>query len=136
MILELLFVFLFAWCATSLTTMTDHLFEGALLSIFYYFIVAIKGKEVPIINTHHIPSSSCDCDLKGFHQVGFCASCVKQTRLPMHCDGCGGHSRANIKQHVIENGQTDYICTKCFHLARYSHHCDTCGGRTTIVEIH
>ena len=65
---------------------------------------------------------------KGFHQVGFCTSCVRQTRLPMHCDGCGGHDRSNIKQHFVMNGQKDYICTKCFHLARYSHHCDTCGA--------
>jgi hypothetical protein len=89
-----------------------------------------KNKEeppAPRANSH---------ELQDFHKVSFCTICVKQmTRHLEHCDGCGGHDRANIKQHIVKDGETDYICTNCFHLARYPNHCDLCGGRTTIVEI-
>jgi len=77
-------------------------------------------------------------ELKDFHVVGFCKSksCLKQTRLSHHCDGCGGHDRHNIITHIVRNGGEDHVCTRCFHLARYSHHCD-CGGRISdIVSVH
>lgn len=76
----------------------------------------------------------------GYHKVGFCFKCKKQTRLPHHCDGCGGsgnRTRHFIILHWVEDNKVvDYVCTRCGHLALYEHHCAYCNtNQTEIIPI-
>jgi hypothetical protein len=119
--------------STTRTTMTGEVLF-VFLCILYWAVSKMTKKDSKEWNVSEVTQRPLH-ELEDFHRVGFCMSCVKQTRHPMHCDGCGGHNRYNIKESIVRNGETDYICTKCFHLARHSHHCDRCRGQTPIVEI-
>lgn len=119
-------------------TQATVLLVGTILYSLYSYIGNVNSNKRKK-ESATLEEIRCRCELKDFHLVGFCTSCVKQTRLHWHCDGCGGHSRYNIVKHIVRNGRIDNICTRCFHLARFPHHCDFCknnrGGSNGIVGI-